>query len=132
MNSSESIKSKSEETQPTKIKFGNLRSSLTKFKRENFPDTNKQNSIEINVINFEQDPDCARNRHNNFHTSSKRLINKKVGKLSTSNNSLTVPSGLHSGPTHRRESFLYRTETDVDYHIKLPNRSASIASTSEG
>ncbi|RNA28495.1 hypothetical protein BpHYR1_024537 [Brachionus plicatilis] len=130
MNSDKSLKSELGNSKLSKSKLGNLRSSFTKFKRENFSDPSEKNAIEINVTN--SSPDSVRNKFINSNTSSKRLINKKIGKLSTSNNSLTVPSALHSGHNHRRESFLYRADTDSDNHVKLPMRSASIASTSEG
>lgn len=117
-------------SQSSKTKLDNLKSSITKFKRDNFANTSEKNKIEINVTNCS--PDSKKNTSIDLNISSKRPFNKKIGKLSTSNNSLTVPCGYHSGPTHRRESFLYRTDTDLDNHVKLSMRSASIASTSEG
>lgn len=117
-------------SQSSKTKLGNLKSSITKFKRDNFANTRERNKIEINVTN--SSPQSERDTLLDLNTSSKCSFNKKIGKLSTSNNSLTVPSGYHSGPSHRRESFLYRTDTDIDNHVKMPIRSASIASTIEG
>lgn len=66
--------------------------------------------------------------------SKLNYLSSSSKKLKESTNSLSIPGGGSSAPSvayHpvRRESFLYRAlDNEIDNYIKLPMRSASIAS----